>query len=68
MELHENVLGLIGNTPLVKLNRLARGVKAKILAKMENLNPGYSVKDRIGIPMIEAAEREGLLKPGGTVI
>ncbi|HJX88910.1 MAG TPA: cysteine synthase [Pyrinomonadaceae bacterium] len=68
MEFHENVLGLIGNTPLVKLNRLAKGVKAKILAKMENLNPGYSVKDRIGIAMIEAAEREGLLKPGGTVI
>ena len=68
MEFHENVLGLIGNTPLVKLNRLARGVKAKIFAKMENLNPGYSVKDRIGIAMIEAAERQGLLKPGGTLI
>src|SRR5689334_13340391 len=68
MEFHENVLGLIGNTPLVKLNRLARGVKAQIFAKMESLNPGYSVKDRIGISMIEAAEREGLLKPGGTVV
>ena len=68
MEFHENVLGLIGNTPLVKLNRLARGVKAKIFAKMENLNPGYSVKDRIGVAMIEAAEQEGALKPGGTVI
>src|SRR5678815_4143409 len=64
----ENVLGLIGNTPLVRLNRLAKGVKAKVFAKMENLNPGYSVKDRIGIAMIEAAEREGLLKPGGTVV
>ena len=68
MEFHENVLGLIGNTPLVRLNRLASGVKAKVFAKMENLNPGYSVKDRIGIAMIEAAEREGLLKPGGTVV
>jgi cystathionine beta-synthase len=68
MEFQENVLGLIGNTPLVKLNRLARGVKAQIFAKMENLNPGYSVKDRIGVAMIEAAEREGILKPGGTVI
>jgi cystathionine beta-synthase len=68
MEFHENVLGLIGHTPLVRLNRLAKGVKAKIFAKMENLNPGYSVKDRIGIAMIEAAEREGILKPGGTVI
>ena len=68
MQVHENVLGLIGRTPLVKLNRLARGVKAQVFAKMENLNPGYSVKDRIGAAMIEAAEREGLLKPGGTVI
>jgi cystathionine beta-synthase len=68
MQVHENVLGLIGRTPLVRLNRLARGVKAKVFAKMENLNPGYSVKDRIGVAMIEAAEREGTLKPGGTVI
>jgi len=68
MEFKENVLGLIGHTPLVKLNRLARGVKAQIFAKMESLNPGYSVKDRIGVAMIEAAERDGLLKPGGTVI
>lgn len=68
MEFQENILGLIGNTPLVKLNRLARNVKAQVFAKMENLNPGYSVKDRIGIAMIEAAEREGILKPGGTVI
>ena len=68
MEFQENILGLIGNTPLVKLNRLARDVKAQVFAKMENLNPGYSVKDRIGVSMIEAAEREGNLKPGGTVI
>src|SRR5215207_9799414 len=68
MEFQENILGLIGNTPLVRLNRLARDVKAQVFAKMENLNPGYSVKDRIGIAMIEAAEREGDLKPGGTVI
>ena len=68
MEFHENVLGLIGHTPLVRRNRLAKGVKAKIFAKMESLNPGYSVKDRIGIAMIEAAEREGVLKPGGTVV
>ena len=68
MEFHENILGLIGNTPLVRLNRLARDVKPQIFAKMENLNPGYSVKDRIGVAMIEAAERAGLLKHGGTVI
>jgi cystathionine beta-synthase len=68
MEFQQNILGLIGNTPLVKLNRLARNVKAQVFAKMENLNPGYSVKDRIGVSMIEAAEHEGILKPGGTVI
>jgi len=68
MEFQENILGLIGNTPLVKLNRLSRNVKAQVYAKMENLNPGYSVKDRIGVAMIEAAESEGTLKPGGTVI
>ncbi len=68
MHYYENVLGLIGRTPLVKLNRLTRGVKPTVLAKMENLNPGFSVKDRIGVAMIEAAEREGILKPGGTII
>lgn len=68
MHYYENILGLIGRTPLVKLNRLTRGVKATVLAKMENLNPGYSVKDRIGVAMIEAAERDGGLKPGGTIV
>ena len=68
MKVHENVLSLIGNTPLVRLNRLTEGIKAQVFAKLENLNPGFSVKDRIGIAMIEAAERDGLLKPGGTVV
>src|ERR671939_343727 len=68
MNYHENVLHLIGRTPLVRLNRMAQGIKATVLAKMESLNPGYSVKDRIGISMIEAAEREGQLKPGGTIV
>src|SRR5712664_2508249 len=68
MNYYEDVLGLIGNTPLVKLNRLNKGLKPLILAKMENLNPGFSVKDRIGIAMIAAAEREGKLKPGGTIV
>lgn len=68
MHYYDNVLGLIGRTPLVKLNRMNRGLKATVLAKMENMNPGYSVKDRIGISMIEAAEREGKLKPGGTIV
>src|SRR5260370_17405271 len=68
MNYYENVLGLIGHTPLIKLNRLNKGLKPLVLAKMENLNPGFSVKDRIGISMIEAAEREGILKPGGTIV
>ena len=70
MKFHNDVLSLIGNTPLVKINNLAKqhGIKAQIFAKMENLNPGFSVKDRIGISMIEAAEKEGLLKKGGTII
>src|SRR5499433_683019 len=68
MEFQENILGLIGRTPLVKLHRLTKGVKAQIFAKMESLNPGFSVKDRIGVAMIEAAEREGILKPGGTIV
>ena len=68
MHYYDNVLGLIGRTPLVKLNRMTRDIKALVLAKMENLNPGFSVKDRIGISMIEAAEREGKLKPGGTIV
>src|SRR5438552_14412470 len=68
MEYYENVLGLVGHTPLVKLTRLNKGLKPLILAKMENLNPGFSVKDRIGISMIDAAERAGTLKPGGTIV
>src|ERR671928_380010 len=68
MSYYENVLGLIGRTPLVRLNRLTEGIRATVLAKMESLNPGYSVKDRIGVSMIEAAEREGALRPGGTIV
>jgi len=68
MKYYQSVLDLIGNTPLVKLNRLSKGLKPLVLAKMENLNPGFSVKDRIGISMIEAAEREGKLKRGGTIV
>lgn len=65
---YENVLEVVGDTPLVRLNRVSRGLKPTILAKLEYLNPGGSVKDRIGITMLEAAEREGKIKPGGTVI
>ena len=63
MEFQENILGLIGNTPLVKLNRLARNVKAQVYAKMENLNPGYSVKDRIGVAMMKPLNAKGLSNP-----
>jgi cystathionine beta-synthase len=68
MKYYNNVLELIGNTPLVKLNVLTKGFKATVLGKMENYNPGGSVKDRIGLAMIETAERDGILKPGGTII
>ena len=68
MNYYENVLHLIGRTPLVRLNRITAGLRATVLAKMESLNPGYSVKDRIGVAMVEAAEREGTLKPGGTIV
>jgi cystathionine beta-synthase len=64
----DSFLDAMGNTPLVRLRSVTRGVKPAVLAKLEMLNPGGSVKDRIGLPMIEAAEREGLLKPGGTIV
>lgn len=68
IQAYNNVLELIGNTPLVRMPRLTRGIKATVLAKLEMLNPGGSVKDRIGIRMIEEAERRGLLKKGGTIV
>jgi cystathionine beta-synthase len=68
MKYYNNIIELIGNTPLVKLNNLTKGMKPLVLAKIESLNPGGSVKDRIGLNMIEAAEKEGKLKPGGTII
>src|SRR5438105_8486499 len=64
----ENVLETIGNTPLIRLNRIAAGLKPVVYIKAEFFNPGGSVKDRIGIAMIEDAEKRGLLKPGGTII
>lgn len=67
-EIHDNILGTMGNTPLVRLNRVARGVRAQVVAKVEYFNPGGSVKDRIGTFIIEDAERKGLLKPGGTIV
>src|SRR5438270_2540307 len=68
MQILESFLDARGNTPLVRLSKVTAGVKATVLAKLEMLNPGGSVKDRIGVRMIEAAERDGLLKPGGTIV
>ncbi len=68
MNYDQNILELIGKTPLVKLNKITADVKALVLAKLEYFNPGGSVKDRIGITMIADAEKKGLLKPGGTII
>jgi cystathionine beta-synthase len=62
------ILDLFGNTPLVKLNKITRGIKAGVYAKMESLNPGGSVKDRIGLNIILEAERKGEIKPGGTIV
>jgi cystathionine beta-synthase len=63
-----NILDAIGRTPLVRLNRIIHGLKPQIYVKADYINPGGSVKDRIGVTMIDEAERKGLLKPGGTII
>ncbi len=63
-----NILEAVGHTPLVRLNRINQGLKPQIYVKAEFTNPGGSVKDRIGISMIDEAEKKGLLKPGGTII
>ncbi|AUP78278.1 pyridoxal-phosphate dependent enzyme [Flavivirga eckloniae] len=68
MEYAENILGTIGNTPLVKLNKLVEELPCLVLAKYETFNPGNSVKDRMAVKMIEDAEADGRLKPGGTII
>ncbi|HEX5411733.1 MAG TPA: pyridoxal-phosphate dependent enzyme [Terriglobia bacterium] len=65
---YNNILEAVGHTPLIKLNRLSRGFKPQVYAKCDYLNPGGSVKDRIGISMLEDAEKRGRLKPGGTII
>src|SRR4249919_1886666 len=65
---YPSVLDLVGSTPIVRLDRISRDVPGTILAKLEYMNPGGSVKDRIGLAMIEAAERDGRLKPGGTIV
>ncbi len=70
MKVYDDITALIGRTPLVRINRITKeaGITAAVYGKMESLNPGYSVKDRIGISMIVHAEKEGALKPGGTII
>jgi len=65
---YEDIVGTIGHTPLVRLNRVTRGLECEVYAKLEMFNPGGSVKDRIAFPMLEAYELEGALKPGGTVV
>src|ERR1043166_8721867 len=69
MKISDNILDTIGHTPMVRINRITRGVvEAEVLVKIETFNPGNSIKDRIAIRMIDDAERAGLLKPGGTII
>src|SRR5438445_3374786 len=65
---YPTVLELVGQTPIVRLQKVGRDVAPQLLAKLEYLNPGGSLKDRIGLPMIEAAERDGRLRPGGTIV
>src|SRR5215468_10266002 len=66
--IYDNICQAIGKTPVVRLNRMPRKGWAEMLVKLESFNPGGSVKDRIGLSMIEAAERDGRLKPGGTIV
>src|SRR5690242_4466686 len=66
--IHSDVLGTIGDTPMVELARIGRGLPGRIVGKLEMRNPGASVKDRLGLAMIEDAERRGVLQPGGTLI
>jgi len=68
IKFHETILGTLGNTPLVRLNKITAGFKGHYFAKVESFNPGGSVKDRIGIEIIEEAEKEGRLRPGGTIV
>lgn len=68
MKYYNNILETIGNTPLVKFNKITKDIPALVLAKMETFNPGHSIKDRMAVKMVEDAEAAGLLKPGGTII
>lgn len=68
MDIKNNILETIGNTPLIRLNKIARELPATVLAKVDYFNPGNSIKDRMALKMVEVAEQEGKLKPGGTII
>lgn len=68
MQYHNSIIETIGNTPLIKLNKIFKGIKGTALAKVEYFNPGNSTKDRMAIKMVEDAEKAGILKPGGTII
>ncbi|HRP60692.1 MAG TPA: pyridoxal-phosphate dependent enzyme, partial [Vicingus sp.] len=68
MKYYNNILETIGNTPLVKINSITKEIPALVLAKVETVNPGNSIKDRMALKMIEDAEKDGRLKPGGTII
>ena len=68
LKYHNTILGTLGNTPLVKLNKITKGFKGHYFVKVETFNPGGSVKDRIGLEIVEEAEREGRLRPGGTIV
>ncbi|WP_061960578.1 cysteine synthase A [Demequina flava] len=67
-KIYEDATALIGNTPLVKINSLTEGIDATVLGKLEFYNPANSVKDRLGVAIVDAAEKEGSLKPGGTIV
>src|SRR5215217_7218273 len=67
-QIHPDVISALGHTPLVRFNSITQGIRTPVVAKLEMMNPGGSVKDRIGIRMIEEAERKGWLKPGGTIV
>src|SRR5918993_4381792 len=68
MDIKNNILETIGDTPLIKLNKITRDLPCTVLAKVEYFNPGNSIKDRMAIKMLEVAEKEGKIKPGGTII
>ncbi len=68
MEVFDNILETIGNTPLIRLHKITRDLPCPVYAKVETFNPGHSIKDRMAVRMLEQAEKDGKIKPGGTII